>query len=35
MSVRKRKWTTRKGEEKESWIVDYVDRCRRASYQDA
>jgi integrase len=26
MSVRKRQWTTRKGEEKESWIVDYVDQ---------
>ena len=26
MSVRKRKWTTRKGEEKESWIVDYTDQ---------
>jgi integrase len=26
MSVRKRQWTTRKGEEKESWIVDYTDQ---------
>ena len=26
MSVRKRKWTTRKGAEKEAWIVDYVDQ---------
>lgn len=25
MSVRKRTWTTRKGEAKEAWIVDYVD----------
>lgn len=25
MSVRKRRWTTRKGETKEAWIVDYVD----------
>jgi integrase len=25
MSVRKRKWTTSKGEAKEAWIVDYVD----------
>ncbi|TRC92191.1 site-specific integrase [Mesorhizobium sp. WSM4303] len=25
MSVRKRKWTTAKGAEKEAWIVDYVD----------
>ena len=26
MSVRKRTWTTRKGEEKEAWIVDYADQ---------
>src|SRR5436190_9720664 len=26
MSVRKREWTTRKGEAKEAWIVDYVDQ---------
>ena len=26
MSVRKRKWTTRKGEAKECWVVDYVDQ---------
>lgn len=26
MSVRKRTWTTRKGEQKECWIVDYVDQ---------
>ena len=26
MSVRKRKWTTRKGESKQAWIVDYVDQ---------
>ena len=26
MSVRKRTWTTRKGEKKEAWIVDYVDQ---------
>jgi integrase len=25
MSVRKRQWTTRKGEAKEAWIVDYTD----------
>jgi integrase len=25
MSVRKRKWTTSKGEQKEAWIVDYAD----------
>jgi integrase len=26
MSVRKRQWITRKGEEREAWIVDYVDQ---------
>jgi len=26
MSVRKRKWTTAKGEPREAWIVDYVDQ---------
>jgi integrase len=26
MSVRKRAWTTRKGEKKEAWIVDYSDQ---------
>jgi integrase len=26
MSVRKRKWTTRNGEARESWIVDYADQ---------
>ena len=26
MSVRKREWKTRKGEEKEAWIVDYTDQ---------
>jgi integrase len=26
MSVRKRTWTTRKGEKKEAWIVDYSDQ---------
>src|SRR5262249_11897788 len=26
MSIRKRKWTTRLGEPKEAWIVDYVDQ---------
>jgi integrase len=26
MSVRKRSWTTREGEAKEAWIVDYVDQ---------
>jgi integrase len=25
MSVRKRKWTTRRGEAKEAWVVDYTD----------
>lgn len=27
MSVRKRTWTTSKGEEKEAWIVDYRDKA--------
>jgi integrase len=26
MSVRKRKWTTRAGEEREAWVVDYTDQ---------
>ena len=26
MSVRKRKWVTRSGEEREAWVVDYVDQ---------
>ena len=26
MSVRKRTWTTLKGEKKEAWIVDYADQ---------
>src|SRR5262249_30617645 len=25
MSVRKRKWITRSGEEREAWVVDYTD----------
>jgi integrase len=29
MSVRKRKWITRKGEEKEAWVVDYRDQLDR------
>jgi hypothetical protein len=29
MSVRKRKWTTRKGEVKEAWIVDYSHEGQR------
>jgi integrase len=27
MSVRKRTWTTKRGEARESWIVDYVDQA--------
>ncbi len=27
MSIRKRKWTTSKGERKEAWVVDYVDQA--------
>src|SRR6516165_8921094 len=26
MSIRKRKWTTRLGEAKEAWVVDYADQ---------
>src|SRR4051812_39132715 len=26
MSVRKREWTTRKGDAKSAWVVDYVDQ---------
>lgn len=29
MSVRKRKWTTRSGEAKEAWIVDYIQDGER------
>ena len=29
MSVRKRRWTTRRGEGKEAWVVDYVDQQGR------
>ncbi len=27
MSVRKRAWTTPRGEQKEAWVVDYVDQA--------
>jgi integrase len=27
MSVRKRKWTTRSGQDREAWVVDYVDQA--------
>ena len=26
MSVRKRRWVTRTGEQREAWVVDYVDQ---------
>jgi integrase len=29
MSVRKRAWITSKGEQKEAWVVDYVDQARK------
>ncbi|MGC2454687.1 MAG: tyrosine-type recombinase/integrase [Pseudolabrys sp.] len=29
MSVRKRKWTTRRGDEKEAWVVNYTDQQGR------
>jgi integrase len=43
MSVRKRTWTTRRGEQKEAWIVDYTDQdgdrhietCERKKDADA
>ena len=27
MAVRKRKWTTRSGEVREAWIIDYADQA--------
>jgi len=33
MSVRKRTWTTGKGEQREAWIVDYVDQAGRRCIQ--
>jgi integrase len=33
MSVRKRTWTTRKGEKKEAWIVDYTDQAAKRHIQ--
>jgi hypothetical protein len=29
MSVRKRTWTTRAGEQREAWLVDYTDQAGR------
>lgn len=29
MSIRKRCWTTAKGEQKEAWVVDYVDQAKK------
>jgi integrase len=26
VSIRKRTWTTRRGEQKEAWVVDYADQ---------
>jgi integrase len=26
VAIRKRKWTTKKGEPRESWVVDYTDQ---------
>ena len=28
MSIRKRSWTTAKGEQKEAWVVDYFDQAK-------
>jgi integrase len=33
MSVRKREWTTRRGESREAWCVDYVDQAGRRHIQ--
>jgi integrase len=33
MSVRKRKWKTSRGEEKEGWVVDYVDQSGKRHIQ--
>jgi integrase len=33
MSVRKRTWTTSKGDEREAWIVDYVDQAGKRCIQ--
>jgi integrase len=33
MSVRKRKWTTSKGEERTAWVLDYVDRKGKRSLE--
>ena len=33
MSVRKRKWITSKGEEREAWVVDYVDQTGQRHLQ--
>jgi hypothetical protein len=30
-SIRKREWTTRMGEHKEAWVVDYVDHTESAA----
>ena len=33
MSVRKRAWTTPKGEQKEAWVVDYVDQAGKRRFK--
>jgi integrase len=33
MSVRKRKWTTKKGVEKEAWVVVYVDQDKKRQFK--
>src|SRR4029079_6724106 len=33
MSVRKRKWTTRAGQGREAWIVDYVDQAGERHFE--
>jgi integrase len=33
MAVRKRKWTTGKGEQKEAWVVDYYDQAGKRHFE--
>jgi len=33
MAVRKRIWTTRKGEEREAWVVDYTDHAGKRCFE--
>ena len=33
MAVRKRVWTTRKGEQREAWVVDYTDHTGKRRFE--